>query len=212
MSPRLARKPLDTYHHGDLRDALVQAALAEAEQGGPEAISLKALTKKLGVSQPAPYRHFADRDALLAAVTAEAFRQFSAVLRESIGTPSKDSRLFRIARATLDFGLRRNGIYRLMFASRTMAGAPKGSELNNAAMETFGLVLEALRAPAPGFRRERHALSIWTGVHGVVMLAEQGLLTGEAAHISIEELVEDMVKQTELALSVAIKAAGAGQA
>ena len=207
MPSQLARKPLNAYHHGDLRDALVQAALRDVELGGPEAISLKALAKKLGVSQPAPYRHFADREALLAAVTAEAFRQFSAVLRESMRKPSKRSKLSRIARATLDFGLRRNGIYRLMFASRTMAGAPEGSELQNAATETFELVLEALGAPAAGFLRERHALTIWTGVHGVVMLAEQGLLTGKAAHISIEQLVEDMVKQTELALSVAIKAA-----
>jgi hypothetical protein len=79
-------------------------------------------------------------------------------------------------------------------------------------METFDIVLEALGAPASGFLRERHALTIWTGVHGVVMLAEQGLLTGKAAHISIEQLVEDMVKQTELALSVAIEAAEAAQA
>jgi AcrR family transcriptional regulator len=208
MPPRIVRKPLNTYHHGDLRDALVQAALREAEQGGPEAISIKALAKKLGVSQPAPYRHFADREALLAAVTAEALRQFSAVLRESTSKPSRQSKLSRIARATLDFGLRRNGIYRLMFASRTMAGVPKDSELHRAAMETFGLVLEALGPPAAGYLRERHALTIWTGVHGVVMLAEQGLLTGKAAHISVEELVEEMVKQTELALSVAIKAAG----
>ena len=207
MPSQLARKPLNAYHHGDLRDALVRAALRDVELGGPEAISLKALAKKLGVSQPAPYRHFADREALLAAVTAEAFRQFSAVLRESMRKPSKRSKLSRIARATLDFGLHRNGIYRLMFASRTMAAAPEGSELQNAATETFELVLEALGAPAAGFLRERHALSIWTGVHGVVMLAEQGLLTGKAAHISIEELVEDMVKQTELALSVAVKAA-----
>ena len=111
MLPRLARKPVNTYHHGDLRDALVQAALVEAEQGGPEAISLKALAKQLGVSQPAPYRHFADREALLEAVTAEAFRQFNAVLRESISKPPQHSRLSRIARAALDFGLRRNGIY-----------------------------------------------------------------------------------------------------
>ena len=208
MPPRLARKPVNTYHHGDLRDALVQAALAEAEQGGPEAINLKALAKKLGVSQPAPYRHFADREALLEAVTAEAFRQFNAVLRELIGKPSKQSKLSRIARATLDFGLRRNGIYRLMFASRTMAAVAKGSEFNTATMETFGLVLEALEAPAPGFLRERQALKIWAALHGVVMLAEQGLLTGEAAHISREELVEDIVEQTKLALSVAIKAAG----
>src|SRR6476619_1608166 len=96
---RLARKPLNTYHHGDLRDALVHAAFQEAEQGGPEAINISALAKKLGVSQPAPYRHFADREALLEAVTAEAFRQFTATLREAIGKPSKQSKLSRFAQA-----------------------------------------------------------------------------------------------------------------
>src|ERR1700749_4139848 len=128
MPSRLARKPQNSYHHGDLRQALVQAALKEVEQGGPEAISLKALAKDLGVSQPAPYRHFADRDALLQAVTAEAFRQFNAILRESIAKPSKRSKLSRFAQAALDFGLRRNGIYRLMFTSRVMACAAKDSE------------------------------------------------------------------------------------
>jgi AcrR family transcriptional regulator len=209
MSRQPVRKPENTYYHGDLRDALVRAALKQAEQGGPEAISIKALAKQLGVSQPAPYRHFADREALLVAVTAEAFRQFNAMLGDAIRKPSKRSKLSRIARATLDFGLRRNGIYRLMFATRTKAGAPKGSELHQAAMETFGLVLEALGPPAPHFLRERHALLIWTGVHGAVMLAEQGLLTGNAAQIGIEDLVEDMVKQTELALAVAVRDAGA---
>jgi AcrR family transcriptional regulator len=205
MPPQLTRK---SYHHGDLRDALVQAALGEAEQGGPEAISIKALAKKLGVSQPAPYRHFADREALLAAVTAEAFRQFSATLRESIRKPSKRSKLSRLAQATLTFGLRRNGIYRLMFASRTMACAAKGSELHQAASETFDLVLEALEAPAVGLLRERHALQIWAALHGVVMLAEQGLLTGQVARMTREELVEHIVAQTKLALSVAIESAG----
>jgi AcrR family transcriptional regulator len=198
MSSRSARKPQSTYHHGDLRQALVQAALREAEQGGPEAISLKALAKDLGVSQPAPYRHFADRDALLQAVTAEAFRQFNAILREAIAKPSRRSKLSRFAQAALDFGLRRHGIYRLMFASRTMACAADDGELHLAAMETFGLL------------RERHALQIWAALHGVVMLAEQGLLTGKTAHVTREELVEDFVAQTKLALSQAIEAAGAG--
>jgi AcrR family transcriptional regulator len=207
MSPRLARKPLNTYHHGDLRDALVQAALQEVELGGPEAVNISALAKKLGVSQPAPYLHFADREALLTAVTAEAFRQFSAGLRESIKKPSKRSKLSRLAQAALAFGLRRNGIYRLMFASRTVSCAAKGSELHEATRETFGLVIEALEAPAVGYLRERQALKIWAALHGVVMLAEQGLLTGQAAGITREELVEDIVAQTKLALSVAIKAA-----
>jgi len=212
MPHRLARKAPDTYHHGDLRDALVQAALQEAERGGPEAISLKALAKKLGVSQPAPYRHFADREALLEVVTAEAFRQLNAVLVEATGKPSKQSKLSRFAQATLAFGLRRNGIYRLMFASRTMACARKDSELHNAARETFGLLLEALEAPAVGLLRERQALKIWASLHGVVMLAEQGLLTGQLANTSREELVEDIVKESKLALSVAIKAAETARA
>src|SRR3954471_24447499 len=208
MPPRPARKPLNTYHHGDLRDALVHAALDEVELGGPEAVNISALAKKLGVSQPAPYRHFADRDALLAAVTAEAFRQFSATLRESMAKPSKRSKLSRLAQATLTFGLRRNGIYRLMFASRMIACAPKDSELHGATMETFNLVLEALEAPAVGLLRERHALKIWAALHGVVMLAEQGLMTGQLAEITREELVDDIVEQTKLGLSLAIEAAG----
>ena len=141
------------------------------------------------------------------AVTAEAFRQFSAMLREQIRKPSKRSKLSRIAQATLDFGLRRNGIYRLMFASRVMASAPKGSELHAAGMETFDLLVESLEAPAVGSLRERSALKVWVALHGVVMLAEQGLLTGQLANVSREELVEDIVEQTKLALSLAIEAA-----
>jgi AcrR family transcriptional regulator len=208
MPPRLVRKPLNTYHHGDLREALVQAALQEAERGGPEAINISALAKKLGVSQPAPYKHFADREALLAAVTAEAFRQFMATLRAAIAKPSKRSKLSRFVHAAVDFGLRRNGIYHLMFATRIIANAPKSSELHGVAKETFGLLLEALEAPAVGFLRERSALKIWAALHGVVMLAEQGLLTGEVAHTSRDQLVEEIVEQTKLALAVAIEKAG----
>ena len=210
MSRQLVRKPQNTYHHGDLRDALVQAALREAEQGGPEAISLKALAKELGVSQPAPYRHFADREALLQAVTAEAFRQFNAVLRAATDGPSKRSKLSRFAQAALDFGLKRNGIYRLMFASRTMACATKDSELHVAARESLRLLIESFEAPAVGLLRERHALQVWAALHGVITLAEQGLLTGQAAQVTREELVEDIVQQTKMALQLAIEKAGGG--
>ena len=202
MPSQFARKPKNTYHHGDLRDALIRAALREAERGGAEAVSIKALTKELGVSQPAPYRHFADREALLAAVTAEAFRQFTAMLRDAMAKPSKQSKLSLLAHATLDFGLRRNGIYRLMFASRTVSCADMGREKGMS--DTFALVVEALEAPSVGHFRERHALKIWATLHGVVMLAEQGLFTGESAHTTRTELVEDLVTETKVALDAAI--------
>jgi AcrR family transcriptional regulator len=207
MPTQPLRKPVNTYHHGDLRDALVQAALREAERGGPEAISIKALAKKLGVSQPAPYRHFADREALLQAVTAEAFRQFNAIMREAIDKHSKRSKLSRFAQAALDFGLRRNGIYRLMFASRTMACAADDSELHIAAHETFTLLVESFEAPKVGLLREQHALQIWAALHGVVMLAEQGLLTGKPAQITREQLLDNIVEQTRGALMAATGAA-----
>ena len=208
MSPQLARKPHNTYHHGDLRDALVQAALREAELGGPEAISIKALAKKLGVSQPAPYRHFADREALLQAVTAEAFRQFNAIMRAAVDKPSKRSELSRFAQAALEFGLKRNGVYRLMFASRTMACAEENGELHIAAHETLGLLIASFEAPAVGLLRERHALQVWAALHGVISLAEQGLLTGETAKVTRQELIEDIVQQTKTALMLAIEKAG----
>jgi AcrR family transcriptional regulator len=191
---------------------LVQAAFQEAERGGPEAINISGLAKKLGVSQPAPYRHFADREALLEAVTAEAFRQFNVILRDLVDKPSKQSKLSRFAQATLAFGLQRNGIYRLMFASRTMACAAKGGELHQAAMETLALLIESLEAPAVGQLRERQAMKMWASLHGVVMLAEQGLLTGEVGGASREELVEDMVQEAKLALSFAMKTAAGSEA
>jgi AcrR family transcriptional regulator len=205
MPPHTARKPLNTYHHGDLRVALVQAALDEVERGGPEAVSISALAKKLGVSQPAPYKHFSDRDALLATVTAEAFRRFTTVLREQIARPSKGSKLSRFVHAAVDFGLRRNGTYRLMFASRIVASAPENGELHAAAMETFDLLLDVLEAPAVGFLRERAALKIWALLHGVVMLAQQGLWICEVAHAN-RELVEDMIEQAKLTVPRTTKA------
>jgi AcrR family transcriptional regulator len=200
-----ARKPRHAYHHGDLREALIRAALRVAEQGGSEAISIKGLATTLGVSQPAPYRHFADREALLVAVTAEAFRQFNATLREAVARPSKRPKLSRLAQAALLFGLERGGIYRLMFASQTVACAPERSELHAASRETFALVLDALDAPVADQLRERHALQIWASVHGVVMLAQHGMLTGRSAKVSRAELVEDMVAQTLLSLQNAAK-------
>src|ERR1700761_3811799 len=200
MSPRPARKPVHIYHHGDLRDALVQAALAEVEAGGPEAISISALAKKLGVSQPAPYKHFADRESLLTAVTAVAMRKFLETVRQAVAKPSKRTKLSRFALATLEFGLQRNGLYRLIFASRAMACMPDDSDLHAAAMETFALLVEALEAPAVGKLRERSALKIWAALHGVVMLAQQGLLTGELAGASREDLVEEITAEIRASL------------
>ena len=95
-----------------------------------------------------------------------------------------------------------------MFASRTMACAEKDSELHLAAHETLVLLVKSFEAPAVGLLRERHALQVWAALHGVISLAEQGLLTGEAARVTRAELIEDIVQQTRMALLLAIEKAG----
>ena len=78
-------KANSTYHHGDLRAALLKVAAAEIERVGYESLSLRELAEKLGVSRAAPYRHFADRRALLAAVAAEGFDGLTAIHRKAAG-------------------------------------------------------------------------------------------------------------------------------
>jgi AcrR family transcriptional regulator len=77
---------------------------------------LTALAKKLGVSQPAPYRHFADREALLATVAVEGFRVFITALKEATSGDDEESKVVRCVHAYVNFGLERHGFYRLMFA------------------------------------------------------------------------------------------------
>jgi AcrR family transcriptional regulator len=195
--PKPSRKATDAYHHGDLREALVQAAMAQVERHGPEAISLSALAKTLGVSQPAPYRHFADREALLVAVAAQGFRLFSADLKAAAAAPSAETALLRMARAYVAFGGGHGGLYRLMFASRVMPNAPADSELHVASQESLDLLLGALEPSPVPLARERRALGIWAGLHGVVMLMDQGLLLGAVAGVPLDDLVEDIVARND---------------
>ena len=107
-----------SYHHGDLRGALVKAAVTEIERGGYENLSLRELAKSLGVSRAAPYRHFADRRALLAAVAADGFDRLTAIYRNAIANgKTPQARLAAAGRAYLAFAAERPQLFRLMFVS-----------------------------------------------------------------------------------------------
>jgi AcrR family transcriptional regulator len=137
-----------TYHHGDLRAALVKAAAAEIERGGYETLSLRGLSESLGVSRAAPYRHFADRRALLAAVAAEGFDELTAIHRKAIAkgkTPL--ARLTAAGRGYLAFAAERPQMFRLMFVSDLLGGSamPPDPTLIRAAGESY-IVFEELVA------------------------------------------------------------------
>jgi len=115
----------DGYHHGDLRAALVRAAGEAVEAGGPQAVSLRDLAKTLGVSTAAPYRHFADRRALLAEVAARGFADLLADYARAAEAPDPTAALRQTARAYLGLAFERPGLFRLMFDSDLLGpGAP----------------------------------------------------------------------------------------
>src|SRR5690349_3367842 len=84
MKIKVARKPANTYQHGNLREALVQAGLKLLAEGGVEGLSLRAAAQLAGVSHAAPYRHFKDKDALVAAIAEQGFRLLTASMRAEL--------------------------------------------------------------------------------------------------------------------------------
>jgi AcrR family transcriptional regulator len=136
------------YHHGDLRAALVKAAITHIERGGYENLSLRELAESLGVSRAAPYRHFADRRALLAAIAAEGFDRLTAIHRKAIASAkTPQARLDAAGRGYLAFAAERPQMFRLMFVSDLLAGGtePPDPVLIKAANESY-FVFEALVA------------------------------------------------------------------
>ena len=176
----------DAYHHGDLRRTLLEAAAVEIAANGAQGLSLASLARRAGVAQSAPYRHFADRDELLVAVATHGFEAFTKALVSAAEAGPQAGAVKRMFAAYLRFGEDNVQLYRLMFASGLVAGAPKGSELLTAALASFQPLLDRVSDASPK-RARAAANAIWAQLHGFVMLKADGLLTEPS-----EELLEGM--------------------
>lgn len=167
-----------TYHHGHLRPALIEAARALLDEGGPDAVGLREAARRVGVSPTATYRHFRDKDALLAAVAAEGFREFAAALAEA---GRRGEPLSAMGAAYVDFALARPGMFRLMF-SPLMARREHYPELRAAADEAFAQLRRGVESRAPeGEGVEAAAIAAWSLVHGLSHLILDGVLPRESA-------------------------------
>jgi AcrR family transcriptional regulator len=135
------------YHHGDLRAALLAAAAAEIERIGYENLSLRELAASLDVSRGAPYRHFVDRRALLAALAAEGFERLTAIYRKAIGAgKTPQMRLAASGRAYLAFAVERPQLFRLMFASDLFGAGPSHPTLIKAAGDCYQIFEDLVAA------------------------------------------------------------------
>lgn len=175
---RVAKQPKRVrYHHGDLRRDLLRVAREEISRDGADTVTLTSLARLAGVTQAAPYRHFADRETLLEAVAAEGFDEFAAALDAAAAAkPAPHDGLLAIALAYVSFGEANIELYRLMFASRLVPEAKSGSALEKAADAAFDRLRKAVSAVSEGPAVRDDALLIWAQLHGLVMLRADGLI------------------------------------
>jgi AcrR family transcriptional regulator len=171
------------YHHGALRAALLaEAVRALADGATPAALSLRELARRLGVSPAAPYRHFADKDALLAAVAQEGFQRLSEELDDAAATHPDDPlrQLTDIGWAYVHFALRQPQYFQVMFG-RSATPQSTYPQLRAAGQSAFGILQRVIeggqkaRRVTPGDPREL-AVAAWSQVHGLAtLLLEQQL-------------------------------------
>jgi AcrR family transcriptional regulator len=184
------------YHHGNLKEALLGAALELIAQKGPAGFTFAEAARWAGVSPAAPYRHFRDRDELLASVALRGFERFAMVLEQGWddGRPQPLAALDRLGKAYLQFARAEPACYSAMFE----AGIPltASPELREAAERAFAVLRGAsetlcaqmpLQSRPPAFMV---ALHIWATSHGIASLFGRGDAARRTLPMSPEELLE----------------------
>jgi AcrR family transcriptional regulator len=174
-----------TYHHGDLRAALVRAAIELLEESGETELSLRAVARRAGVSPAAPYRHYADREALVSAVAAVGYRELAERLAAAHPSPSTPEQLASVAIAYVQFALERPALFRIMF------GEPCDRD-NDERVAATAAVSQYLRAIVertfPEADAEALATAVWALVHGLAFLHLDGKLDPSTPSVVAERI------------------------
>jgi AcrR family transcriptional regulator len=169
------------YHHGNLRRALIDAAVSAIAKHGVDALNLRQLAARAGVTPGAPYHHFTDREELLAAIAEEGFGRLGAELiagRDAAGDEAS-ARLEALGRAYINFAISCPGYFRVMFH-----GAGKSSGPSAPGLRAFHLLRDAVLAcqeagTAPAGDPSALVLTAWSAVHGFATLWVDGALPFE---------------------------------
>jgi AcrR family transcriptional regulator len=183
VSKRPRKKRADQYHHGDLRRALVEEALRTIHTHGVEDLTLRGAGARLGVSRTALYRHFSDKQALVAAVGCEGFRMLRLALSDAWERNGKGRKGFEaMGVAYVNFAVAHPSHYRVMFG-RFIESCSKDPEFVEEATAAFQVLVDSLveQQKAGLIRRDDPimlARFIWSVVHGIAMLAIDGQLRG----------------------------------
>jgi AcrR family transcriptional regulator len=184
------------YHHGNLREALITAALELIAQKGPAGFTFAEAARWAGVSPAAPYRHFRDRDALMADVAKRGFERFAANLAAAWddGRPAPLAALERMGRAYLAFARAEPAYFSAMFEAGVPLAEHRGlQEAGDRAFAVLRQACEAVVATLPAGKRPpalMMALHIWSLSHGIASLFARGDAARRTLPMTPEELLE----------------------
>lgn len=187
----------EAYHHGDLKRALTAAATVLIETGGSKALTLRAAATAAGVSIAAPYRHFPDREALLAAVLTQAFGDLAAATdaaRQACAEPLQALKACGVA--YVRFAVNRPNLYRLMFGPECNKSAYP--DLATSGMAAFDVLRRAVAAcQTQGLIRgtdpQTTALAGWALTHGLASLWTDDLLSATVAEQGVEASASTLI-------------------
>jgi AcrR family transcriptional regulator len=186
------------YHHGDLRAACLRAARELLEEDGAAGLSLRAVARRAGVSPTAPYRHYADRDALVSAVAAEGYRELAGYLAGAHPSPSTPDDLAAVAIAYVQFALEHPALFRVMFVEPC---DPRNDERVIATAAISEYVGTIARHAFPRADPDALSTAMWALVHGLAFLHLDGKLD-----TSTPDVVADRVRAAVHALLTASEA------
>jgi len=189
-------RPNAPYHHGDLRNALLEAALQILEREGEAGLGLRDVARAVGVSPAAPYRHFDSRAALLEALAVTGFQRFTRAMEDVAASQPRDM-LSAMGKTYVLFALNNSALFRLMFSAQLRRDNRPG--LRMAADAAFA----TLRQVTGGDDRSGRvaALAAWARVHGLAVLLLDGQIALQAGE-DIEALIAAIVEGQQVAQPV----------
>jgi AcrR family transcriptional regulator len=156
-----------TYHHGDLREAILSLALKAIASAPPEQLSLRELSRQAGVTSMALYRHFADKEALLSALAAAGFDDLGERMRAVEEKTDAKAALIAIGVVYVGFAVERPGLFRLMYGGTPPDTPPSSDEAPHAAYAALSRRISALTLPS---QHKVAFLASWSLVHGLASL------------------------------------------
>ncbi len=185
----MSKNPLKTaYHHGDLRQVLLDEAAAILRSEGPSALSMRKLADRVGVSRTAPYHHFEDKQALLCSIGEAGFRRFHRFFYElSLNQSPSRGDFEHFVKTYVRFAVDNAEYYNLMFGSELWSSTRLTDSLKHEAHKAFQFYLNMIRGwhtdglTSGAIEPLRFAQVTWSALHGMSRLLIDGIYVDQAA-------------------------------